>query len=71
MIQNLNPDFNAIWHQTIMESIQRMTPEGSLLVALAQQGAEAANFIIAQRLAGNPRGEPFVGNRSNNRPKRA
>jgi hypothetical protein len=36
MIQNLNPDFNAIWIYTIIESIQRMTPEGSPLVALAQ-----------------------------------
>jgi hypothetical protein len=29
MIQNLNPDFNAIWLQTIMESIQQMAPQGS------------------------------------------
>jgi hypothetical protein len=36
MIQNLNPDFNAIRLQTIMESIQWMTPKGSPLVALAQ-----------------------------------
>jgi hypothetical protein len=43
MIQNLNPDFNAIRLQTIMESIQWMTPEGSPLVALAQQGAEVTN----------------------------
>jgi hypothetical protein len=54
MIRNLNPDFNAIRLQTIMESIQWMSPEGSPLVALAQQGAEAANFIIAQRSADNP-----------------
>jgi hypothetical protein len=47
MIQNLNSDFNSIRLQTIKESIQRMTPEGSPLVALAQQGAEAANFVIA------------------------
>jgi hypothetical protein len=48
MIQNLNPDFNVIWLQTIMESIQRMAPKGSPLVALAQQGAKAANYVIAQ-----------------------
>jgi hypothetical protein len=48
MIRNLNSDFNVIWLQTIMDSIQRMAPEGSHLVALAQQEAEAANFIIAQ-----------------------
>jgi hypothetical protein len=35
MIQNLNPDFNVIQLQTIIESTQRMTLEGSLLVALA------------------------------------
>jgi hypothetical protein len=35
MIQNLNPDFNTIRLKTIMESIQRMAPEGSPLVALA------------------------------------
>jgi hypothetical protein len=38
IIQNLNPDFNDIRLQTIMESI-----EDSPLVALAQQGAEVAN----------------------------
>jgi hypothetical protein len=36
MIQNLNPDFNAIRLQTIMEYIQRMATEGSPLSALAQ-----------------------------------
>jgi hypothetical protein len=35
IIQNLNPDFNAIRIQTIMESIQRMVLEGSPLMALA------------------------------------
>jgi hypothetical protein len=34
--------------RTIMESIQCMAPEGSLLVTLAQQGAEAANYVISQ-----------------------
>jgi hypothetical protein len=48
MIHNLNLDFNATWLQTIMESIQRMAAEGSPLVALAEQGAEAANFVIAE-----------------------
>jgi hypothetical protein len=36
MIRNLNLDFNTIRLQTIMKSIQRMAPEGSPLVALAQ-----------------------------------
>jgi hypothetical protein len=48
MIQNLNLDFNAMQLQTIMESIQRMALEGSPLVALAQQGDEVANFVIAE-----------------------
>jgi hypothetical protein len=69
MIQNLNPDFNAMWLQTIMESIQCMALEGSPLVALAQQGAEAANYIIAEQSADNPRGEPSVDNQSNDRAK--
>jgi hypothetical protein len=47
MIQNLNPDFNAIQLYTMMESIQRMAPEGSPHVDLAQQGAEAVNFVVA------------------------
>jgi hypothetical protein len=48
MIWDLNPNFNAMWLQTIMESIQRMSPKGSPLIALAQQGAEAANYVIAE-----------------------
>jgi hypothetical protein len=71
MIRNLNPDFNAIRLQTIMESIQRMTPEGSPLIALAQHGADVVNVIIAQRSIGNPRGEPSIDNQSNDRGKRA
>jgi hypothetical protein len=71
MIQNLNPDFNVMQLQTIMESIQHMTPEGSPLVALAQQGAEAVNYVIAQQSAGNPQGEPSIGNRSNDWAKRS
>jgi hypothetical protein len=71
MIRNPNPDFNAIQLQTIMKYIQGMAPEGSPIVALAQHGAEVANFIIAQRSAGNPRGEPSVGNQSNDQVKRA
>jgi hypothetical protein len=62
MIRNLNLDFNAIRLQTIMESIQRMAPEGSPLIALAQQGDEVANVVVAQRSTGNPRGESSVDN---------
>jgi hypothetical protein len=71
MIRNLNPDFNAIQLQTIIESIQWMSFEGSLLIALAQQEVEVANVVVAQRSAGNPRGEPSVSNRSDDREKRA
>jgi hypothetical protein len=71
MIQNLNPAFNATQLHTIMESIQWMAPEGFPFVALAQQGAEVVNVIVAQRLDGNPRGEPVVGNRSNDQGKKA
>jgi hypothetical protein len=62
MIQNLNPDFNANRLQTIMECIQWMAPKGSPLIALAQQGAEVVNVVVAQRSAGNPRGEPSIDN---------
>jgi hypothetical protein len=56
----------------IMESIQQMVPKDSPFVALAQQGVEAAsNIIAAAPSAKNHRGEPFVGNRSNDRAKRA
>jgi hypothetical protein len=57
MIQNLNPDFNPIWLQTIMESIQQMAPKGFPLIALAQQGAEVVNVVVAHRSTGNPRGK--------------
>jgi hypothetical protein len=35
MIRNLNPDFNVVRLQIIMETIQHMAPEGSPLDALA------------------------------------
>jgi hypothetical protein len=54
MIRNLNPDFNSIQLQTTIESIQRMAPEGSSLIALAQQGDEVVNIVVAQRPDGNP-----------------
>jgi hypothetical protein len=47
MIRNLNWDFNAIRLQTIMESIQWMALEGSPLIALAQQGVEETNVVVA------------------------
>jgi hypothetical protein len=44
-----------------METIQHMTPDGSPLVVLAQQGVEAANLIITEKLADVPQREPSVG----------
>jgi hypothetical protein len=58
LVQNLNPDFNTIRIQVIMETIQRMAPDGSPLALLAQQGVEAVNLIIAEKSASGPRMEP-------------
>jgi hypothetical protein len=38
-----------------------MAPDGSPLAVLAQQGAEVANLIVAEKSIGVPRREPFVG----------
>jgi hypothetical protein len=43
----MNPYFNAVRLQTIMESIKHMAPKGSPLLAEAQQGAEVTNHVIA------------------------
>jgi hypothetical protein len=68
LIQNLNPDFNAVRVQVIMETIQRMAPDGSTLALLTREGDEAANLVIAEKSVGVPRGEPFAGH--NNRARR-
>jgi hypothetical protein len=49
LIQNLNPDFNVVRVQAIMETIQQMAPDGSPLALLAQQGVEAANLVSPKR----------------------
>jgi hypothetical protein len=36
LVQNLNPDFNAVRVQAIMGTIQRIAPDGSPLALLAQ-----------------------------------
>jgi hypothetical protein len=54
LVRNLNLDFNAVWVQAIMESIQRLTPDGSPLALLTQQEAEAANLIVAEKSGGGP-----------------
>jgi hypothetical protein len=61
LVQNLNLDFNDIRVQAIMETIQRMAPDGSPLTALAQQGVEVVNLVIVEKSIGVPRREPSVG----------
>jgi hypothetical protein len=71
LVRNLNQDFNVMRLQTIIESIQCMTLESSPLNALAQQGVEVVNQVIAvERSTEKYRGEPFIGNQSDSRAKR-
>jgi hypothetical protein len=69
LIRNLNPDFNIVRVQAIMETIQQMTPDGSPLALLAQQGAEAANLVVAEKSTDVPQREPSGGH--NDRARRA
>jgi hypothetical protein len=69
LAQNLNPDFNVVRVQAIMETIQHMPPNGSPLALLAQQGAEAVNLIVVEKSASESRREPSTGH--NNRARRA
>jgi hypothetical protein len=69
LVQNLNPDFNVVRVQAIMETIQRMAPDGSPLALLAQQGAEVANLVVAEKSTGVHRREPSGGH--NDRARRA
>jgi hypothetical protein len=61
LVWNLNSDFNVIRVQAIMETIQRMTPDGSPLALLAQQGAEAVDLVVAEKSTSGPRREPSAG----------
>jgi hypothetical protein len=61
LIRNLNLDFNDVRVQAIMETIQRMAPDGSPLALLAQQGTEAVNLVVAEKSTGVPRREPSDG----------
>jgi hypothetical protein len=60
LVQNLNPDFNDVWVQAIMETIQLMVPYGSPIAVLAQQGAEVVNLVVVEKSAGVPRREPSI-----------
>jgi hypothetical protein len=61
LVRNLTPDFNVVQVQAIMEIIKRMTHDGSHLSLLAQQGAEAANLVVAKKSASELRREPHAG----------
>jgi hypothetical protein len=52
-----------------MGTIQRMALDGSPLALLAQQEAEAANLIVAEKSASGPQREPPAGH--NDRARRA
>jgi hypothetical protein len=54
-----------------METIQRMAPDGSPLALLAQQEAEAANLVVAEKLIGVPRREPSGGHNDQGRRARS
>jgi hypothetical protein len=53
LVQNLNSNFN-VRVQAIIETIQRMAPDGSPLTILAQQGAKVANHVVAEKSVGVP-----------------
>jgi hypothetical protein len=57
LVQNLNPDFNVVRVQAVMETIQRMAPDGSPLALMAQQEDETANLVVAEKSAGIPQKE--------------
>jgi hypothetical protein len=69
LARNLNPDFNSVRVQAIMETIQRMALDGCPLAVLAQQGAKPANLIIAVKSADVPLWEPSID--GNDRARRA
>jgi hypothetical protein len=49
LVQNLNPDFNIVRVQAIMETIQCLAPNGCPLAVLAQQGAESMNLVVVEK----------------------
>jgi hypothetical protein len=69
LVRNLNPDFNVVRVQMIIETIQRMTLDGSPPALLAQQGAEVVNIVVAEKSVGVSRREPYVSH--NDRARRA
>jgi hypothetical protein len=71
IVRNLNSDFSMVRLQTILESIQQMVPPNSPLIALPQQGVEAASNIVAVApTVKNQWGESSGGNQLHDRAKR-
>jgi hypothetical protein len=58
LVWNLNSDFNVVQVHAIIETIQRMAPDGSPLALLAQQGAGAVKLVVVEKSADVPRGAP-------------
>jgi hypothetical protein len=54
LVQNLNLDVNVVRVHSIIETIQRMAPDGSPLALLSPQGAEVVNLVVAEKSAGVP-----------------
>jgi hypothetical protein len=54
LVRSLNPNFNVVQIQAVMETIQRMVPDAPPLAVLVQQGTEAANLVIAEKSTGVP-----------------
>jgi hypothetical protein len=71
LAQNPNPDFNAVQVHAIMETIQRMAPDGSPLVVLARQRAEAVNLIVPAKSTDVPWREPSIGGNDRTRHARS
>jgi hypothetical protein len=70
VVWNLNPYFNVVRLQTIMELIQWMVLQDSPLVALDQQGVEVTGHIVAaERSIETQQDEPSFGNRSTDQAK--
>jgi hypothetical protein len=71
LVQNLNPDFNVVRVQAVLETIQRMAPDSSPLTLMAQQEDEAANLVVAEKSAGIPRKEQSAGHNDRARSARS
>jgi hypothetical protein len=71
LVRNLNPDFNVVRVQAIMETIQHMALDASPLAVLAQQGAEATNVVVTKKSVDVPRRESLVSDKDRARRARS